>query len=458
MSPKTCTDFSKYTRIVIGVIVFAVLGMILTVIMAYKNNEHLIAFDLFESDTQTLNETESMEIEDKHLDMDADDALFLSHLTIGLGVQKSGTHSVRYILGKVIDVFTSDIELHYFDQRFIKYKHDLDSFNNSINSFYSNGNNLTNFIKLLKSTLDKYNRYRGKYWQQHNLTEKFIFTKTPINILYPHIAYIICKDFIKYGVKLLVFLRNPIKRFISGYRHETMYQPHKSYNIFNKRHHWNDSIDGYLQNYVYNDQINGNNSISQFRDDLNKFYIEYIDNDMDEMVLMKIMDRYKQFLYFFVSKYNDFPKSKNSLFLYYFIWIRSCYAPQILQWIYYIETLNKDKKYKHSIKIIQSEQYFDSEGFHDTMNNLLCYIHFNIDNNNYNEWMTDCLNKDLYDSSSVKSKKLNSASQQFKPTPKQIELINNSYNTCNKWLYLLLNDRYSFMIMGHFNWSLFYKL
>eukprot|EP01083_Nonionella_stella_P012397 35182_1 len=90
----------------------------------------------------------------------------------------------------------------------------------------------------------------------------------------------------------------------------------------------------------------------------------------------------------YVRTYNDMPQvSHHSLYIFYFIWIRSCYAPQLIPWIHYIAS-----KYKHSIKIIQSEQYFSHDTFHDTMSKLLCYIHYNIDDDNYESWMESWMN------------------------------------------------------------------
>eukprot|EP01083_Nonionella_stella_P175338 610302_1 len=123
--------------------------------------------------------------------------------------------------------------------------------------------------------------------------------------------------------------------------------------------------------------------------------------------------------------------SHHSLYIFYFIWIRSCYAPQLIPWIHYITS-----KYKHSIKIIQSEQYFSHDTFHDTMSKLLCYIHYNIDDDNYESWidgiMDECVDKDRYNAIELKELKANSKIKKFHfhPTKTQIALSSNSFIAC----------------------------
>eukprot|EP01083_Nonionella_stella_P204879 746572_1 len=68
-------------------------------------------------------------------------------------------------------------------------------------------------------------------------------------------------------------------------------------------------------------------------------------------------------------------------------WLCSCYFPQMLSWIYYLEQLN----IFHSFKIIQMEQiYLSDEHFQMTMNYLRCYMHST--EHDYEQGMNECMN------------------------------------------------------------------
>ena len=383
---------------------------------------------------------------------------FINHLTLCIGVQKGGTSSLLKTLHHTNQISTSPVELHYFDWKLSKHEHDMDSFHHALNSFYLNGLSVKKFINILLS------RIRYQELTDNNNTHLTIFEKTPSNILYPHIAYILAHDMIKYGLKIIILLRNPIKRFISSYFHEKQHL--NIYQQLNKTYLWNNGINGYINNIIYNDKINGNQSFVKFNNDINELYDQYFAIDSKQLILMKMVERYKEFLYFYIKTYNiksikgrsRINKHMHSLYIFYFIWIRSCYSPQIITWLYYIEKLNNNyysKKYKHSLKIIQSEQYYDYNTFHKTINYLLCYMHFNIDNNdNYQKWINQCVEKDIYNSIDIKEIELNSKTKDFKPNKQQIDKLNNSFSICNKWLYLLFQQKYDYVILENFNWTL----
>ena len=369
----------------------------------------------------------------------------IHHLTMCIGVQKSGTTSLSKALRYLDKTLLPEKELHYFDWEISKYKHGLDTFDEAIHTFYEKGLSIRNFVSKLPIAEYLYN-YDHDREKTENVT---FFEKTPINILYPHVAYIIANDMIRYGVKIIILLRNPVKRFISGYFHEKartdFYEP------LNATFLWEKGIDGYINDIIYR-----NPKIIKFNKDITEMYGNYLqsqdNSNSQDLILQTFVQGYNHFIYDIIRSYDDSVKPFTHFwYFFYFIWIRSCYSPQIMTWIYYIQKMNFDIKYKHSIKIIQSERYYDHDTFHKTMAYLLCYMNYNIDNRDYNKWMDECIKANRWNFKQFKS---NSKTKHFKPDQAQIIALNESYTMCNKWLHLLLDQKYHHMLLHGFEWDL----
>ena len=166
------------------------------------------------------------------------------------------------------------------------------------------------------------------------------------------------------------------------------------------------------------------------------------------------MNIYKETVYYYSQKYSHGLSGGKIFWL---IWLRTCYAPQIYTWLYYIQQLNEESKYQHSFKIIQAERYFNDDTFHQTLNSILCYIHYDINDENYNEWMTQCTQNDNYNAKSMDEQKANSKTKKFEPKLSQIELISASFKSCNKWLEDIIDWKSEqYLILDQFNLDLWY--
>ena len=371
--------------------------------------------------------------------------LFLRHLTINIGVQKAGTGTIQDLLR----LYNSDIvttkELHYFDSmtkfcRAKKYRASLQKtlkycvyrINKGLSSTYGHIDSLKTFY-----SEEYYKKYKIENMSDDQI---FIYEKTPKYIIYPHAAYLIASDFIKYGTKIIVLLRNPTKRFISGYFQE----------VTTKQERANYSIERYIDNFVYK-KVSGKYNLVKFREDLRKLSVNYavLRNPTKQVkILKRVVYLFQKLVYNFKGHGLNFHR----------VWTRSCYGPQIIMWLYYIEKMNKLLKYKHSFKIIQFEQMFDINSFHDVMNNIFCYIHYNVMDHNindYNEWMTECVDNDMYNA--IKIEQIHKGSKtpnDFKLTKDRMEQISESFICCNQWLYSIIDLKSNYVILHEFDRAL----
>ena len=56
-------------------------------------------------------------------------------------------------------------------------------------------------------------------------------------------------------------------------------------------------------------------------------------------------------------------------------------------------------------------------------------MHFNIvDDDNYDKWMNECIEKDIYDSIDIKQVVSTSKTRDFKPSQQQIDKLDNSFS------------------------------
>ena len=113
-------------------------------------------------------------------------------------------------------------------------------------------------------------------------------------------------------------------------------------------------------------------------------------------------------------------------------------------------------RYKHSFKIIQSEQLFNPLTFQDKMALLICYIQYNNINNykTYNEWMNECViqkqNHAKYDQAHRGSRL---QTYNYTPSAQDLYSWSDSLNICTKWLKILIDVEYPFVILGDFEWN-----
>eukprot|EP01083_Nonionella_stella_P080718 221912_1 len=343
----------------------------------------------------------------------------IRRLTICIGVQKSGTSSLQQLIKQATDVVQFRqgkpmSELHYFDFFVMKVSRQaLNSFDKAIHYYdygcLSNQGYMQNLI--------------GK--QSHS---SYFFEKTPIYVLYPHIAYIMAHDMIQYGTKVILLLRNPVHRFVSGYFQELSLSKHNRLPS-----DWNRSLDVYLEDVI--------STFAEYISDLERMCSNVNGSTVSDMVR-----RYTELVYFY-SRMRDVLKR------FYFVWIRSCYGPQIITWLYYIGMATESK---HSMKVVQSEVYFkDTE---ETTNHILCYIHYDVGDANYSEWMSECVKENRYyhAQGSVNPEAKNSQRRtSFALSEQQRQRLSSSFDICNKWLRVILDSaQYVDLMMLPFNWSL----
>ena len=160
----------------------------------------------------------------------------------------------------------------------------------------------------------------------------------------------------------------------------------------------------------------------------------------------KMIDVYKKFLYSLVERktnkirgftYNTYQNLE---------WIRSCYSPQLITWIRYIEMLNDNVRYKNSFKIVQTEQLSFS------LKHIICYIYYHYElNTNYTKYMSNCSKNQLIIEPKHKHKRKYWYTY---PTQELIDSLDISFKQCTKWLKILIDNKYSYLILNSFDWNL----
>ena len=170
--------------------------------------------------------------------------------------------------------------------------------------------------------------------------------------------------------------------------------------------------------------------------------------------MIGMVHRYRTLLHFYISKYGQMLELRHPLTVYYLIWIRGCYAPQIATMLWYIRIWNPEEKFLNSFKVIQSERYYGEETFHQTMISLLCYIHYDVDKAGYREWMKQCVDGDRFGGGGLVEFQSNSRTKGFVPTEEETKAISESFDVCNLWLRELLDFKYPDILLDLFDWSL----
>ena len=263
------------------------------------------------------------------------------------------------------------------------------------------------------------------------------FEKTPIYVLMPHISYIMAHTMVSRGTKIVLFLRDPIKRFISGY-----FQKARKFEITN-----------YFDQYY--EKMNGENSPKQYNKDIESLFQRHTNKHNNTSVKDEMVKRYQYFHYSCLNEH-----SRGDCDQYNWLWSRGCYAPQILTWIRYISELMLDfktsQRYKNSFKIIQSEVFWrDETSYEQTMHYLICYIqyHYGSDarENDYDLRMKRCRSNQTKTYQIHRSR---SKTKGFVADKKLIDQINGSYAVCNQWLKVVLADYKHIVDEDFFDWKL----
>eukprot|EP01083_Nonionella_stella_P079768 219013_1 len=98
--------------------------------------------------------------------------------------------------------------------------------------------------------------------------------------------------------------------------------------------------------------------------------------------------------------------------------------------------------------------YGSDDDFQKTMQYLRCYAHSN--EQNYDEWMDECVKGDSLSMEFVKSHGGNKA-HGFEPSDEEMDILKVSFSTCNHWLYRFLNSHKSassILLTNQWNWGL----
>ena len=325
-------------------------------------------------------------------------------VTLLLGAEKAGTSSLKKILSQTACIHVHSKEAHYFDGA-----------ERGLKAFRKKGKSAAGFIKVLQNDFDR------SATKNESAVNDF-FEKTPRNLLVPGIAEIISTDMISHGSKAFALLRNPSSRFISNY---FMGNPRNL-------------IDQFTENFL------SSKHFTEFNADIQSLYVDFKQNERNQTQVMdKLIVRYKKWLK------RDVTHAGTR------VWVRGCYSVQLIQWIRAIEKLDDEKRFKHSLKIVQSEKLFADDTFDETMDYITCYIQYHYDQNsrNFETEMKDCVNRKNRPQYSMVKK--NSKTGSFVPSNELADSITASYQVCNDWLReLLQNDRFKHIILTEFDWSL----
>ena len=204
--------------------------------------------------------------------------------------------------------------------------------------------------------------------------------------------------------------------------------------------------------------INGNERISEFNEFLKRSYEKYISesaSDSDKSELKQdLLQKYKDLIYGFVECDEGGCKYWEE----WLIWIRGCYAPQILQYIHYIDEYigngNNDR-----FGIIQSEMTFTTDYWIETVQRMRTWIYYQQNGENgYNSFKSfyiennDTLNKDL-NMSELVHVRVGKAAIAVNGDLEFHTRLSRSYKQCNKWLKVLLKE-YNDLMISEWRWDL----
>ena len=342
---------------------------------------------------------------------------YIASITICIGVKKGGTSSLNHYLSDMGSIATFlNMESHYFD-----------------NNKYITSN--------MSDTINKINKHGSKYYirQLSSLFKRTIkrnnFYKTPSYIIWPHISVIISDKYMKYGTKIVAALRDPNKRYISDYYHTKI---------------WYTEITRFknIDELVF-EHSNKSRIIHEFNNKLDVLYYQYLNEVNNKTDILLEVVRVYEYSIYKIIKYK--PRYRHWESYHEYIWFHSCYAPQILTWMYYINGFNTKNEYlSNSFKVFQSEKLFNTTTLIDTLKYLKCYIEYhNYIHNDYHGYLNDCIIKSSKsNTNNIIYYHLNNASQ-------DTTLINsNMFDVCNKWLIHLLEHEFKHILLTPFDWNL----
>eukprot|EP01084_Bolivina_argentea_P217503 369243_1 len=387
---------------------------------------------------------------------------------ICIGAQKAGTGALLSLIKQIPELYhtTKPNELHWFDpygwthlyetRSHIPNALDFRSYNTALNfceKYWTiNGykrkcvTGYNNNLNAIEHNLSWFSQYNKKI---------YVMEKTPEYMFFPHIANTIVNNLVKYGTKLLVMLRDPSKRFVSGllqgrlpsktkYSSELPIYPSKDINKicgFKSVREFNANLELLYQKWKYVETMNVFNIT---------FY---------EEILHDIRSVYSKLIY---ENRAWIGARDNKIFMdetaerMISIWLRGCYAPQILHYTYYLQRLN----IFDSFKIIQSERMWGEKYFQINMRYLRCYLHSTdmkaVKYGNYDMWMRICNGEQLDKGRKYQMDKLktNPKTGSYVSSAKEIEILRVSYATCNKLLQSVLDSYYDNIILEGWNWTL----
>ena len=368
-----------------------------------------------------------------------------------IGAQKCGTESLLKTMQNIPKIHAIKRELHYFDRcAMTKSSH---SYKKSLTQFWNISLcSKQKFVQRLKNTLHPKVRKNASY-----LDSIYIFEKTPVNVLMPHIAEIVVNEFVQYGTKIFVLFRNPTKRIISG-----LFQSFFGVGALEKdKNKTTKEVNAEIIQIIcqwtawtapfeFESHCSANDRITEKMNALNIQMSELYKLHKNESFYGDLIGTlnaiYCDIFYWIL---NEFASKKH------WNWIRGHYALQTMAWLH---RMCKLKNRKHSFKIIQSEQLFASKGsFENVLLFLQCFVH-SVDvfsDDEYTQFMKQCVQ-------SKKDKKfvqfrVNSMRQkyEFSLDPILQNMLNESYKSSIKWLKLLIDELWPDIVLnGKWKWEL----
>ena len=194
-------------------------------------------------------------------------------------------------------------------------------------------------------------------------SNKILFEKSPRYYMYPHISFIFANSVSLKRSKIILFLRDPIKSFLSGYYDAaTKELKQENENFVSKQR-----LDNLLNQLIFNNMHEMEfviKLLSRYITDNNQFISNEnnINNDL--------IDTYNK-IDFFWKKYNyahDIDTSKDSNDTHHKPYVfRSCHIMLLISWFKdfgYFDDNNENRNLnilRNRFKIIQSEYYFANE-------------------------------------------------------------------------------------------------
>eukprot|EP01083_Nonionella_stella_P270508 916121_1 len=393
-------------------------------LLSHDNSTNNTIHNVYSPETSYLDHNHTVDTNPRYIhynDFKVKFALFC------VGAQATGTTSLTGQWKRMPEGIASSHELHWFTDdcwKNTEYSYrDMFIYNNLsdhqeidlFNKYCPMQRFDTEVVNVLTSRAHDERKHDKRYDKDSVI---YCMAKAPRQILYPNVANIVVNYFVKYyDTKLVLLLRNPAKRYISGW---VAFESHGST-------HFRQSLQSNLLKMKHLNQS------------LTNIYQKHLNETAD--MWNEVRNEYKYYFYHHLLPHG----------LQYNNWLRGCYFPQIVQWTHYLDQLN----IKHSFKIIQTEHMYRSDDdFQRTMKYLRCYVHSN--EQNYDEWMDECVKGDSLAMEFVQ-RDVGRKTHGFQPTDEEMDILKVSFSTCNHWLYRFLNSHKSassILLTNQWNWGL----